>query len=227
MLDFETDENGRTLLNGKTLEEYLSELEDDNQDGDEKLQQIKEIPTTSPARKPAVISNLQASTEVINDLQKALEISIRELRGAVDAIASIQHNIEKQCHQSKLKAVESHQQAQALLSTHNMTGVFLNSVNKAAHIKVVQILREHVDPAQAKVRSLRKRLTNLEKLNTQFQNCATVLKSHAANPSVDPSVETLKQQLDLDTSEKIVGQVFKNTAVDAELESLKQQLDQL
>ncbi|MBD2099252.1 hypothetical protein H6F90_29755 [Trichocoleus sp. FACHB-591] len=155
------------------------------------------------------------SRSTLDDPEKTLEAGIRELRGAIDAIGSVQGSIEKQCSQSRAKAVESHQKAQLALAEHDMNAVFQHSVDKAVHIKVVQALKSQIDITVDKVRSLRRSLTNLEALKTKFENQAKFVNLQATNPGVDPSVESLKEQLGLTRD------------VDAELADLSKQLDSL
>lgn len=137
-----------------------------------------------------------SNTEVIDELEEVLEASIYELRGAIDAITAVQRNIEKRHDQSKIKALESHEQAQLALSNHDMTTVFDRSVDKAVHIKVVQALRDQADVAESKVRALKRGLTKLEQLKTKFQNQAELVSFQGANSGGDLPVESLKQKLD-------------------------------
>ena len=76
-----------------------------------------------------------------------------------------------------------------------MTGVFLHSANKTAHIKVVQILREQAGHAESKASSLRKSLANLEKLKTQFQDQAKLGNFQASSPSPAQSVQLVQPDL--------------------------------
>ncbi|HEY9747093.1 MAG TPA: hypothetical protein V6C63_00225 [Allocoleopsis sp.] len=138
----------------------------------------------------------QSDADIIDKLQNALEESIRELRGAINTIVTVQRNIEKRHDQSKIKALESHEQAQLALSNHDMTTVFDRSVDKAVHIKVVQVLRDQADAAESKVRALKRGLTKLEQLKAQFQNQAKLMNFQSAHFSGDLSLESLKQKLD-------------------------------
>jgi hypothetical protein len=215
MDNFENAGNGKLWYEGKALtwDEVFEALEQSSLETDEELRKYKEeiLGGSSPAKEPKKVSTPPENSEVIGELQKALEASIRELRGAIDAIASVQYSIVGQCKQSKAKAVESHKEAQASLSDHNMTGVFLHSTNKTAHIKIVQILREQAGHAESKASSLRKSLANLEKLKTQFQTQAKLVNFQASNPSANSPVE------------KAMG----SPPVDAELKDLQKQLESL
>lgn len=200
---------GEFDLSGEDLEARYQRLVAEELKTDEELEGLKTEPQMNPSNPLAIIEEARLRS-TIGSLQKALELSILELRGAVNAIASVQYNIVGQCKQSKAKAVESHKEAQAALSDHNMTGVFLHSTNKTAHIKIVQILREQAGHAESKASSLRKSLANLEKLKTQFQTQAKLVDFQASNPSPQQVVQPLSEPLD-----------------DYELVNLKKQLDDL
>lgn len=200
---------GEFDLGGEDLEARYQRLVAEELKADEELEGLKTEPRRDSSHALTIIEEARLGS-TIDSLQKALEASIRELREAVNAIASVQYNLVGQCQQSKAKAVESHKEAQASLSDHNMTGVFLHSTNKTAHIKIVQILREQAGHAESKASSLRKRLANLERLKTQFQIQAKLVTSQASNPSPQQVVQPPSAHLD-----------------DYELVNLKKQLDDL
>jgi hypothetical protein len=220
---------GEFDLRGEDLETQYQRLVAEDLKVDEELEGLKTELQRSPSEPLTVnrrtaeliekarskarsrVQSKAQSTSTLDDLEAALEGSIRELREAVNTIASVQYNIEGQCQQSKAKAVESHKEAQASLLDHNMTGVFLHSANKTAHIKVVQILREQASHAESKAGSLRKSLANLEKLKNQFQTQAKLVNFQASNPSP-------QQQ---------VVQSPPESLEDYELVNLKKQLDDL
>jgi hypothetical protein len=189
--------------------EKTNKAANSNADPSEDLEGPKTEPQKSPSHALTIIEEFRLKS-TIDSLQGALEISILELREAVKTIASVQYNLVGQCQQSKAKAVESHKEAQASLLDHNMTGVFLHSTNKTAHIKIVQILREQAGHAESRASSLRKSLANLERLKTQFQTQAKLVNFQASNPSSQQVVQPPSDHLD-----------------DHELVNLKKQLDDL
>ncbi len=206
-------------------------------DADEELRLLKEqMLGNTPVQSTKQVTSSSDNTAIINELQKALEQTLQELRQAISVNAGIQKDLQQQCHQSKLKAVESHEKAQASLSSHDMTAVFEHSIEKATRIKVVQALREQADQVESKTNALRKHLTKLEQLKTKFKKQAQLINLQVAKPNADAAVESLKQQLGLEQATQknssVVhlqskSQLLEDAAVDAELIGLKRQLDQL
>jgi hypothetical protein len=162
-------------------------------------------------------SDPQDITEVIEGLQKTIQASIRELRKTINSIEAVQEYLEGECYQSKLKAVESHQDAQAALASHNMTGVFLNSVNKVAQIKIVQILRGQANETKDKLRSLKRNLTALEGLSAKLKT-----QSQSVKPQVDNPWEAISE-----AASAIATPALTNADTDLEIEELRRQLDDL